>query len=129
VLHVRLERAADRNAPLDLGAGVSEHDLDACEGSRDVKDVHVADVADSENLIRQLALSGCDRDPEALAQLCYELRRVDSVRRLDRGDDGGSVPVRREELEAHRLHSLPARPPQPGVMIERGLEAFREQQS
>ncbi len=54
-------------------------------------------------------------------------RGVDSVRGQDRRDDGGAVLVGREQLEAHRLRTLPARAAERCVPGKRGLQALVEE--
>src|SRR6478609_6174702 len=64
----RLERSADRDPALDLGAEVGEHDLDGGEHRHDVEHVEPADVPEAEDLSLELALPVRDRHPEAVTQ-------------------------------------------------------------
>ena len=59
---VRLERARDGDAALDVGARLGERELDPGQRRRDVEDVEPADVADAEDLALERALARCERD-------------------------------------------------------------------
>src|SRR3954462_5896620 len=53
---VRLERSRHRDAALDVRAEIREDELDRCQRGRDVEHVEVADVAEAEDLVLQVAL-------------------------------------------------------------------------
>ena len=123
---VRLERARDRDAALDVRAELGERQLDRRERRRDVEHVEVADVPDAEDLPLQLALARRERDAVAVAQQEQELAGVDSFRRAHGRHDRRGVVVGREQLEPHRLDPLAARAPEADVALERGLEPALE---
>ena len=60
--------ARHRGAALDVGARLGQRELDGGERRRDVEDVVVADVADPEEAVLQVAVAAGDGDPEAVAQ-------------------------------------------------------------
>ena len=118
----------DGGAALDVGALLGERELDGGERGRDVEDVVVADVADPEEAVLQVAVPAGDGDPEAVAEGEPELLRVDALGREDPGDDGRAVLVGREELEAHRLRALTTGAAEPDVPVERRFQALLEQE-
>src|ERR1051326_2623318 len=79
-------------------------------------------MADPEDLSPERPLAAGERDAVPVAEGPDELDRVDAVRRPDGGHDRGSILVRREELETHRLRTLAAGATEPDVALERGLE-------
>ena len=124
----RLERRGHGDAALDVGAEVGEDELDGRDLGRDVEDVEPADVAEPEDLPLQLALAVRDRDPEAVADAPDDVAGVDARRRADRGHDRAPVLVRREELEAERLHARARGAAEPDVPVERSLQSLLEQE-
>ena len=124
---VRVERADGGLAANDVRAALEEQRLDRGEGRRDVEDVVVADVPDPEHPRAELAVRPRDRDPEPVAELEHELSGIHSVGGEDRRDDGRSLLVRREELQAHRLDALAAGAAERGVTSERALHALLEE--
>src|SRR5262249_37301465 len=86
-LLVRLERARDRHAALDVGPELRQRQLDRREGGRDVEDVEPADVADAEDLPLQPALPGRERDAVPVAEVPQQLGAVDAVGHARDRDD------------------------------------------
>src|SRR4051794_17197227 len=123
------ERRSDRDAPLELDTGGGEAVLHGGEGSRDVEQVEVADVADPEDLALPLALAADQLHAEPVAQVEQERVDVERVRRAHRRDDGGAVLVRRGELEAHRLDPGPGRTAEADVALEGRLEPLGEDEA
>src|SRR4029077_7704574 len=107
---------------LDVRTGLGECELDPGERGRDVEHVVVAEVADAEDLALERALAGCERDPEAVAQVEQELRTVDRLGDTDGCHDRRAVVVGREELETHRLDAFAAGAAEPDVLVESRLE-------
>src|SRR5439155_25912823 len=123
------ERAGNGDAALDVGPGLGQGELDPGERRRDVEHVEVADVPDSEDLALQRALAGGERDPEPVAEIEEELRAVDGLGAPNGRDNGGTVVVGREELEAHRPHPCAARTAEPDVVLEDGIQTSLEQEA
>src|SRR5262245_2567400 len=90
----RLERAGDAHAALQLGAGLHKCELDGRERGDDVEDVVVADVADAEQPVLQVAVAAGDGDAVPVAEREPQLTRVDALGGEDRGDDGRTVLIR-----------------------------------
>ena len=110
------------DAALDVGAEVGQAQLDGPEGGRDVEDVVVADVADTEDLPLQMRLAVRELDAVAVPEQRDELGGIDAFGRLDRRDHGRGVVVRREQLESHGLRALTAGAAEQPVALERLLE-------
>ena len=123
---VRLERARDRDAALDLRAQLGQRQLDRGQRRRDVEDVEPADVADAKDLALQVRLPRRECDAVPVAQVREQLVAVDPVRRPHRSDDGRAVVVGREELEPHRLDACARRATEPHVTLERSVEPVAE---
>src|SRR4249919_1843491 len=87
----RLERAGHAGAALHLRTGLHESELDGRQRGDDVEDVVVADVADPEEPVLQVAVAAGDRDAETVAEGKTQLACVDAFRREDGGDDRGAV--------------------------------------
>ena len=119
-----LQRGAD--AVADVVAGELQAHLHAAQRAREHQVVEVAEMADPEHLVLQLAEPRAERHVEALEDDAAQLVRAVEH---DRGQRAGELAlVERQHLEAPAVHGGAGRRGVAGVAGEDVLQAFLAQQ-